>query len=526
MSRRDPKTDTTQAIVRCAIYTRKSTEEGLQQEFNTLDAQRESAQAFIAAQKHEGWICLPEKYDDGGFTGGNLERPAMQRLLKDIEAGKVDCVVVYKVDRLSRSLMDFARAMQTFEKHGVTFVSVTQQFNTTHSMGRLTLNILLSFAQFEREIISERTRDKIAAARRKGKFAGGKPLLGYDLASTPAGAKLAVNEAEAEQVRSIYGLYLEYQALIPTVRKLTELGWVNKQCLTRGGKVYGGRPFDKTSLYRLLTSKTYVGLITHHDQVYPGEHPAIVDQTLFDRVQAILGRNGKTAGATVRNRYGALLKGLLHCSCCRCSMLHTYSVKPGKAAKRYRYYVCLQAQKRGWHTCPSKSVPAGEIERFVIDQIKWIGKDPAVLEGTLRQMRQHQARAIADLTAQSKVLERERTGHHRALRKHLDHAGQESHPSATATLSEQIAITEQALARNHEAILALRSQTIHPGEVAAALSIFEQLWEQLAPREQARVIELLVERVDYDGRAQSISITFYPTGIKALAREQGHEVAA
>ena len=187
--------------MRCAIYTRKSTEEGLEQEFNTLDAQRESGEAYIAAQKHEGWVCLPDKYDDGGFTGGNLERPAMRRLLADIEAGKIDCVVVYKVDRLSRSLMDFARAMQTFEKHGVTFVSVTQQFNTTHSMGRLTLNILLSFAQFEREIISERTRDKIAAARRKGKFAGGKPLLGYDLPSTPAGPKLIVNEDEANQVR-------------------------------------------------------------------------------------------------------------------------------------------------------------------------------------------------------------------------------------------------------------------------------------------------------------------------------------
>jgi site-specific DNA recombinase len=208
MKRRDDHKSEQVKTIRCAIYTRKSTEEGLQQEFNTLDAQRESGEAFVAAQKHEGWVCLPEKYDDGGFTVGNLERPAMKRLLADIEAGKVDCVCVYKVDRLSRSLLDFARAMQTFEKHNVTFVSVTQQFNTTHSMGRLTLNILLSFAQFEREIISERTRDKIAAARRKGKFAGGKPLLGYDLLSSPAGAKLTVNETEAEQVRAIFELYL------------------------------------------------------------------------------------------------------------------------------------------------------------------------------------------------------------------------------------------------------------------------------------------------------------------------------
>src|SRR5687767_15651820 len=210
MSKRNGKAvQEKRATIRCAIYTRKSTEEGLEQEFNTLDAQRESAEAFIAAQKHEGWVCLPDKYDDGGFSGGNLDRPAMRRLLADIDAGKVDCVVVYKVDRLSRSLMDFARVMQTFDRHQVSFVSVTQQFNTTHSMGRLTLNILLSFAQFEREIISERTRDKIAAARRKGKFSGGKPLLGYDIRSSPAGAKLMVNEDEAHRVRAIYEVYLK-----------------------------------------------------------------------------------------------------------------------------------------------------------------------------------------------------------------------------------------------------------------------------------------------------------------------------
>jgi len=211
-------------VIRCAIYTRKSTEEGLEQEFNSLDAQRESGEAYVAAQRHEGWTCLPDKYDDGGFSGGNTERPALRRLLADIEAGRVDCVVVYKVDRLSRSLMDFSRIMQVFDQRKVSFVSVTQQFNTTHSMGRLTLNILLSFAQFEREIISERTRDKIAAARRKGKWSGGKPLLGYDLLSLPTGAKLVVNEDEAHRVRQIYELYLKHHALIPTLKEVTSHG--------------------------------------------------------------------------------------------------------------------------------------------------------------------------------------------------------------------------------------------------------------------------------------------------------------
>jgi site-specific DNA recombinase len=369
--------------VRCAIYTRKSTEEGLEQAFNTLDAQRESAEAFISAQRHEGWVCLPDRYDDGGFSGGTLERPAMARLLADIEAGRVDCVVVYKVDRLSRSLMDFSRVMQVFDRHHVSFVSVTQQFNTTHSMGRLTLNILLSFAQFEREIISERTRDKMAAARRKGKYAGGRPILGYDLVSAPSGSRLVVNEDEAHRVRVIYDLYLEHHALIPTLKAIAERGRANQAWVTKKGTERGGRPFDKGTLYKLLTNRTYTGVVEYGGAVYPGEQEAIIPTATADKVRAILGRNGKTAGAGVKNRYGALLKGLLHCSCCKCSMGHSYTSKGGK---RYRYYVCLSAQKRGWHTCATRSVPAGEIERFVAGQVRRVGREPAVLDRTLRQM--------------------------------------------------------------------------------------------------------------------------------------------
>jgi len=211
--------------INCAVYTRKSTEEGLEQEFNSLDAQREAGEAFAASQKSKGWVCLPDRYDDGGFTGGNMERPALKRLMADIDAGRVDCVVVYKVDRLSRSLLDFTQIMEALEKRGVSFVSVTQQFNTTSSMGRLTLNILLSFAQFEREIISERTRDKIAAARRKGKWSGGRPILGYDVA--PGGGRLVVNEDEAARVRAIYQVYLDRQSLIETIKELDARGWAN-----------------------------------------------------------------------------------------------------------------------------------------------------------------------------------------------------------------------------------------------------------------------------------------------------------
>lgn len=266
MSTKSRKTEPTAVAVRYAIYTRKSTEEGLEQEFNSLDAQRESGENYIKAQVNEGWECLPDRYDDGGFSGGNMDRPALKRLLADIEAGKVDSVVVYKVDRLSRSLLDFAKMVETFDRHQVSFVSVTQLINTSTSMGRLMLNVLLSFAQFEREIISERTRDKIAAARRRGKWSGGMPLLGYDV--DPRGSKLIVNEDEAIRVRAIFELYLDRQSMISTITELDRRGWVNKLWVTRKGHERGGRQFTKTSLYKLLTNVTYAGKIRYKHEIH------------------------------------------------------------------------------------------------------------------------------------------------------------------------------------------------------------------------------------------------------------------
>src|SRR5579862_3604125 len=236
---------TRRADIRCGIYTRKSTEEGLEQAFNTLDAQREAAESFINSQHQEGWVTLPQKYDDGGYTGANMDRPALKRLLADVEAGTANCIVVYKVDRLSRSLLDFARIMEILDKHGATFVSVTQQFNTTSSMGRLTLNVLLSFAQFEREMISERTRDKMGAARRKGKWVGGNPVMGYDVA--PQGGSLVVNPDEAQRVRDIFALYLELGSLIPVVEELDRRGWRMKSWKTRDGRHAGGKPIAKNN---------------------------------------------------------------------------------------------------------------------------------------------------------------------------------------------------------------------------------------------------------------------------------------
>ncbi|HMN39505.1 MAG TPA: recombinase family protein [Phycisphaerales bacterium] len=524
MSRHPPTaTRGSATTVRCAIYTRKSSEEGLEQEFNSLDAQRESGEAYIASQKNEGWVCLPDRYDDGGFTGGNMDRPAVKRLIADIEAGKIDCVVVYKVDRLSRSLMDFARLIETFEKHKVAFVSVTQQFNTGSSMGRLVLNVLLSFAQFEREIISERTRDKIAATRRKGKWAGGHPILGYDV--DPRGFRLVVNEDEAARVRDIFAMYLEHEALIPTVKAIDAKGWLNKQWTTRKGKTRGGAPFDKSSLFKTLTNVAYLGRVKYKTEVHPGEHAAIVDAAIWQRVQQVLTRNGRTGGAAVRNKYGALLKGLIHCAPCRCSMGHTYSSKKNNV--QYRYYVCLRAQKRGWHTCPSKSIPAAEMERLVVEQIRAIGRDPAILDATLRHARKQAEESIGALQRERAALERELRRHCGEVRTlSVEASSNGVAASRLGDLNERIRVGEQQMTEMRERIVGMSRDIVTESEVAAAMTAFDPVWDTLTPKEQARVVRLLVKRVEYNGTTRTVSLTFHPEGLRGLAEQAVEEVAA
>jgi len=293
--------------LRCAIYTRKSSEEGLEQDFNSLDAQREACTAFIASQKHEGWTTLPEMYDDGGFSGATIERPAFQRLLADVGEGKIDVVVVYKVDRLTRSLSDFAKIVDIFDRRDVSFVSVTQQFNTTTSMGRLTLNILLSFAQFEREVTGERIRDKIAASKKKGMWMGGLPSLGYDIQDR----KLVINEAEAKTVQYIFRRYTELKSVRLLKADLDAQGIVSKSRKASDGTRYGEKPIARGALYLMLQNRIYRGEIVHKDKNYPGEHEAIIDEALWSEVQAILAGNRadrilgtKRSGVTGRSHSG------------------------------------------------------------------------------------------------------------------------------------------------------------------------------------------------------------------------------
>jgi site-specific DNA recombinase len=360
--------------VRCAIYTRKSTEEGLDQDFNSLHAQREAAEAYIVCQKHLGWTLVPTHYDDGGFTGGNLDRPALKQLLEDIDARRVDCILVYKVDRLSRSLLDFARLVDRFDQRSVSFVSVTQQFNTTSSLGRLTLNILLSFAQFEREIIGERTRDKMSAARRKGKWVGGTPVLGYDVVA--GGGRLMVNDKESRRVRDIFALFAQYQSLAAVVAKLIGGGKRNPGPL-KTGRAHVGRYFAKASLRRLLTNAIYAGKVEHRGAIYAGEQPSIVEPSVWQEVNTRL-RSGSRAGTeAIRVPQNALLTGLLICKSCQRPMIPTYTAKPGR---RYRYYVCKSVRQHGWSACPTKSVPASMIEDSVLDQLRAALRDSGTRE--------------------------------------------------------------------------------------------------------------------------------------------------
>jgi site-specific DNA recombinase len=502
------------ATIRCAIYTRKSTEVGLEQNFNSLDAQREAALAYIQSQRHEGWKCLPTHYDDGGFTGGNMDRPALQRLLADVEAGQIDCVVIYKLDRLSRSLLDFARIIGVLEKHHVAFVSITQQFNSATSMGRLVLNVLLSFAQFEREIISERTRDKIAATRRKGKWSGGLPILGYGV--NPQVLRLVVNPKEAARVRAIFDLYLQHQGLLPVVRELERRGWRTKAWVTRKERRMGGNPFTKTNLHKLLTNATYAGKLRYKAELHNGEHAAIVDPVKWQKVQELLKRN-RHQGSTERIGSGAILKGLLHCRPCGCAMTPTHATKGGK---RYRYYVCSSAQKRGYDHCPSQSIPAGQMERIVVEQISKVGQDPERLKKILAEASKQQHIRLAALESDRRRLERELKILTDSLAQGNGARDNGKQPaSGFETIRENIGHLERRLAENQEQTLALQ-QPLEVEEAARVLAALEQEFEELPVIEQVRLIKLMVQRVDYDGSQGKLTLTLDPAGLVAVLEQQ------
>lgn len=418
--------------LRCAVYTRKSSEEGLDMEFNSLDAQREACEAYVASQRSEGWVLVPDHYDDGGISGATLERPALRRLLKDIESSLVDVVVVYKIDRLSRSLTDFSKLVEIFEANDITFVSVTQSFNTTTSMGRLTLNILLSFAQFEREVIGERIRDKFAASRRKGMWMGGNVPLGYRVENR----KLLIHDNEAAIVRMIFERFLQIGSATILARTLNAEGLRRKN----------GKAFDKGLLYKLLSNRVYIGEAVHKGTSYPGEHQPLISQDLWNNVRSIIAEPARKRAGHCRRQTPALLKGLLFAPS-GCAMTPAHTRKKGRL---YRYYVTTSVQKLGPETCSVRRLPAGEIEAAVIDQVRVLLRSPEMIVKTW------------------------------------------------------------AAARNN-------SDEISETEVRDALIQFDALWEELFPAEQARIIQLMVERIDVD--VDGITIRLRTEGIASVIAE-------
>jgi site-specific DNA recombinase len=367
----------------CAIYTRKSTEEGLEQNFNSLDAQREACENFIASQKAEGWVMLPEQYNDGGFSGGNMERPGLKQLIKAIKTGAIDTIVVYKIDRLSRSLADFAKLVEIFDEHKVTFVSVTQSFNTTTSMGRLTLNILLSFAQFEREVSGERVRDKISASRKRGMWMGGMPPLGYDIVSR----KLVPNPQEVKIVQEIFRRFSLVPSMATLVHDLRARGVTSKSWVTIKGIQRTGKLVDKGFLYKILNNPVYVGIAAYKGKHYTGEQPAIIDQPVWEKVQANLakGRSNRPLHAGRADRTSqapCLLKGLLYSNEGRC-------FTPGYTRKKdkfYRYYINTDAIKIGPNSCEIQRLPAGDIESVITAKVKEILQTPEVTAAAVREV--------------------------------------------------------------------------------------------------------------------------------------------
>ena len=364
--------------MRCAVYTRKSTDEGLDQEYNSIDAQRDAGHAYIASQRAEGWIPVADDYDDPAFSGGNMERPALKRLMADIEDGKIDVVVIYKIDRLTRSLADFSKMVEVFERYGVSFVSVTQQFNTTTSMGRLMLNILLSFAQFEREVTGERIRDKITASKKKGMWMGGIPPIGYDVENR----RLVPNEREAKVVRHIFQRFVELGSSTLLVKELRLDGVTSKAWTTQDGKVREGKPIDKSLIYKMLGNRTYLGELRHKEQWYPAEHPPIIDRALWDQVHAILATNGRVRGNATRAKVPYLLKGIVFGNDGRAlSPFHTTK----KNGRRYRYYVPQRENKEHAGASGLPRLPAAELESAVLEQLRAVLHAPELLREMLPQ---------------------------------------------------------------------------------------------------------------------------------------------
>jgi DNA invertase Pin-like site-specific DNA recombinase len=488
---------------RVAIYCRKSSSEGLDSDFNSLDAQRLACEQFAASQAQEGWEVSAERYDDGGFSGGTTERPALARLLADVRAGTVQIIAVYKLDRLSRSLTDFVSLLQVLDEHDVAFVSVTQHFNTATPMGRLMLHILICFAQFERENAIERIRDKVAATKRQGRWCGGRPILGYDVA--PGGRRLLVNPAEAEQVRTIFALYQERRSLSVVLNELHRRGWTNKAWTTQQGRASGGVAFAKSTLARLLANIVYTGRIRYKGEIIVGDHPPIIDTPTWEAVQRILAEQGRGGGHERRARHHPLLQGLLTCTHCDCGMTYTWTRSGGVV---HAYYSCHRARELGAGTCPMPNLPAEAIEQMVVAEVAALSRHPAMVDLVVaRSTAEHEAECSQ---AQAAV---------EAARAAL--AGFPAGNAASTRQANGRRLAEEALATARARLARLQDLPAGAAEHAQALGRFDDLWAELNHAERRQLVRCIVRGVHVDGARGTLRIDFVNAELAALAGGSG-----
>lgn len=511
-------------VRRCAIYTRKSTVADVEQTFNSLQAQREACESYVAAQRSSGWQPIDVHYDDNGFSGSNTDRPAFARLLTDIDAGKIDTVVVYKVDRLSRSLLDFATLMDRFSKASVDFVSVTQNFSTADAIGRLTLNMLMSFAEFEREMIGERTRDKCAAARRKGRWTGGPVSLGYQTVEK----KLVVDELEAVVVREIFDAYLHRRSALAVVGALNAQGRLTKRHRAESGRIREARPWTKSDVLRVLKNPLYAGYVSYGAERHEGEHAGIVDREVFECAQVLLREAAGACTAHGRNP-DYILRSVLFCTGCGAGFTPA-STRRGD--REFRYYRCLTRDRRGRAACASKPLPAGAIEEYVAEQIR-----QATVAGNLAG---DVALAVADrVAARREALRAER----RVLPGEIASLGAEGKRLAELIgaaagrarglleerleeVATQMAGHESRLGDVEGEIASIDAAEVEAGWIAECLRDFDAVWDVLTSENRGRLVRAVVERVEVDEAADRIQILFADISAGTLAGDDAERTRA
>lgn len=491
-------------ILRCVCYTRKSHEEGLEQSYNSLDAQRESVENYVASQKSNGWVLLPEHYDDGGFSGGNMERPALKQLLADVEAGKLDIIVVYKMDRLSRSLLDFMKLAEMLEQHNVSFVSVTQDINTSTSAGRMMLNILMTFCQYEMEICTERIKDKIAMSKRRGKHCGGPPLLGYDADSESK--KLVVNSEEAKTVKLAFELYCQLGSSKQVAIELNKRGlrtkiWTSK----KKRRIHPGRYFDQSMIQRMLSNHLYIGKVHHRGEFYQGEHKAIIEQKLWDDAQKIVAENRNSIGYA-KKEMESPFKGLLKCGYCGGALGITYTQRHNR---RYTYYICIKDEKRAISECPLSSIPTGETDRIILQQLNAIFKTPSMLAKVYAAALEDEASEEKKMRERKEKLLKEQNEMRKKILK-SDNAG-------LFELKHQLNAVETEIAELEKTLSAIRECRISNRDITDAFESTDALWEELFPLERYRLARLLIERIEVTRKTLKMEIKTH--GVTALVKE-------